>query len=286
MFFPYYPVGDCRNSTQNLLTDKLFTGQRLDSTGLYFYNARYYNPEIGRFISPDTIVPDFSNPQSLNRYSYCLNNPLKYVDTSGHNPGYDYYTAMMSYSAANPNSQIPAFILIPLVAINAGYLVTLEKVASLSGKAAGSSWVILATDPRIKFTDRAIIDTTKKGGGRLFSIELDHNGGKGVHFNADKGPLSFINEVKLPKAALYAKWAARGTIILGLVVDTCSINSAIQADGGIYGQNTMQAVGQCAGGWAGALAGATIGTGICPVYGTFIGGILGGIFGGFVGGAE
>ncbi|MCP4613910.1 MAG: hypothetical protein GY845_34910 [Planctomycetes bacterium] len=37
-------------------------------------------------MSPDTIVPEPFNPQSLNRYSYCLNNPLKYVDPSGHNP--------------------------------------------------------------------------------------------------------------------------------------------------------------------------------------------------------
>ena len=46
--------------------------------------ARYYDATIGRFISADTIVPQPFNPQSLNRYSYCLNNPLKYIDPSGH----------------------------------------------------------------------------------------------------------------------------------------------------------------------------------------------------------
>jgi RHS repeat-associated protein len=61
----------------------LFTGQRLDGTGLYYYNARYYDPTIGRFISPDTVVQSPANPQTLNRYSYCLNNPLKYTDPSG-----------------------------------------------------------------------------------------------------------------------------------------------------------------------------------------------------------
>ena len=81
----YFPFGDCRNSTGNVTTDKLFTGQRLDQTGLYFYNARYYDATIGRFISADPIVPDPFNPQSLNRYSYCLNNPLKYIDPSGYN---------------------------------------------------------------------------------------------------------------------------------------------------------------------------------------------------------
>ena len=48
------------------------------------YHARYYDPLIGRFISADTIVPKPGDPQSLNRYSYVRNNPLKYTDPSGH----------------------------------------------------------------------------------------------------------------------------------------------------------------------------------------------------------
>jgi hypothetical protein len=43
-----------------------------------------YDPTIGRFISPDTVIQSVANPQCLNRYSYCLNNPLKYTDPSGH----------------------------------------------------------------------------------------------------------------------------------------------------------------------------------------------------------
>ena len=43
-------------------TDKKFTGQRLDDTGLYYYNARYYDAEIGRFIRADNIMPDVMNP--------------------------------------------------------------------------------------------------------------------------------------------------------------------------------------------------------------------------------
>jgi RHS repeat-associated protein len=74
--------GACLQSP-DLPTDKLFTGQRLDGTGLYYYNARYYDPTIGRFISPDTVIQNPANPQCLNRYTYCLNNPLKYNDPSG-----------------------------------------------------------------------------------------------------------------------------------------------------------------------------------------------------------
>ena len=62
-----------------------FTGKRLDDeTGLYYFGARYYNPKIGRFITPDTIVQAVLNPQTLNRYSYCNNNPVNLVDPTGH----------------------------------------------------------------------------------------------------------------------------------------------------------------------------------------------------------
>jgi len=65
-------------------TKRNYTGQYLDGTGLLFYNARYYDPSLGRFISADTIAPGFANPQNRNRYSYALNNPLKYTDPTGH----------------------------------------------------------------------------------------------------------------------------------------------------------------------------------------------------------
>lgn len=61
-----------------------FTGQRHDaSTGLYFYGGRYYDPQLGRFIQPDTVVQDLSDPQFLNRYSYVRNNPVNMVDPTG-----------------------------------------------------------------------------------------------------------------------------------------------------------------------------------------------------------
>jgi len=48
------------------------------------YVARQYDPALGRFLQADTIVPNPANPQSLNRYSYTLGNPLRYTDPSGH----------------------------------------------------------------------------------------------------------------------------------------------------------------------------------------------------------
>jgi hypothetical protein len=51
---------------------------------LYDYNARFYDPALGRFVSADTIVPDPGDPQDLNRYAYVSNNPCRYTDPSGH----------------------------------------------------------------------------------------------------------------------------------------------------------------------------------------------------------
>ncbi|MCX5720537.1 MAG: RHS repeat-associated core domain-containing protein, partial [Nitrospirae bacterium] len=84
----YYPYGGTnRNqSPGNPAIDVpyKYTGKELDSTGLYYYEARYYDPTLGRFISADTIVPNPRDPQSLNRYSYVENNPLRYTDPTGH----------------------------------------------------------------------------------------------------------------------------------------------------------------------------------------------------------
>lgn len=55
-----------------------------DETGLYNFKARLYDPLLGRFISADTVVPDPGNLQSLNRHSYCQNNPIRFVDPTGH----------------------------------------------------------------------------------------------------------------------------------------------------------------------------------------------------------
>ncbi|MCO5182295.1 MAG: RHS repeat-associated core domain-containing protein [Candidatus Promineofilum sp.] len=80
----YYAFGDDRRTVNTPLTDNLFTGQKQDESGLYYYNARYYDPEIGHFISPDTIVPDPGSVFGYNRYMYALGNPLKYNDPTGY----------------------------------------------------------------------------------------------------------------------------------------------------------------------------------------------------------
>jgi RHS repeat-associated protein len=82
----YYAYGKTRWG--NLQTDHRFTGQKYDATGLYYFNARYYDPAIGTFISPDTLVPDPANVWDYNRFMYARGNPMKYNDPTGHCASY------------------------------------------------------------------------------------------------------------------------------------------------------------------------------------------------------
>ena len=64
--------------------DRGFCGhEHIDEIGLINMNGRMYDPKLGRFLSPDPYVQSPTNPQNYNRYSYCLNNPLKYTDPDG-----------------------------------------------------------------------------------------------------------------------------------------------------------------------------------------------------------
>jgi RHS repeat-associated protein len=83
----YTPWGESRWSSGSLPTDLRFTGQRSEEAGLgslYDYGARMYSPLAGRFLSADTLVPNPTNPQLFNRYSYAGNNPVRYNDPDGH----------------------------------------------------------------------------------------------------------------------------------------------------------------------------------------------------------
>ena len=81
----YKPFGGFRVALDSTVTNYRFTDQEFDpESNLYYYDARYYDPIIGRFVSADTVIPDYTDPQSLNRYSYVKNNPLMYVDPTGH----------------------------------------------------------------------------------------------------------------------------------------------------------------------------------------------------------
>ncbi|KQC04252.1 MAG: hypothetical protein APR53_00120 [Methanoculleus sp. SDB] len=80
----YLPYGSVQEHAGEGST-YLFTDQEFDAeSGLYYYDARYYDPELTRFTQPDSIIQEIYNPQNLNKYAYVLNNPVRYTDPSGH----------------------------------------------------------------------------------------------------------------------------------------------------------------------------------------------------------
>ncbi|MBU7018354.1 MAG: hypothetical protein HXS44_12660, partial [Theionarchaea archaeon] len=77
----YQPFGE--SSITGSEEDYQFAGKEKDASGLYYFGARYYDPQLGRFTTKDPLPGRIQSPQTLNRYVYCLNNPLKYLDPQG-----------------------------------------------------------------------------------------------------------------------------------------------------------------------------------------------------------
>ncbi len=59
---------------------------------MYYYGARFYDPSLGRFLVPDTIVPDPYDLRAMNRYVYVYGNPIIYTDPTGHLPVFNHTT--------------------------------------------------------------------------------------------------------------------------------------------------------------------------------------------------
>ncbi|MFH1650007.1 MAG: RHS repeat-associated core domain-containing protein [Candidatus Woesearchaeota archaeon] len=79
----YYPFGE-QGPAEGKGNSIKFGEKPYDyDTELYYYDARYYDPSLGRFIQADTVDGAATDTQSLNRYAYAANNPLMYMDPSG-----------------------------------------------------------------------------------------------------------------------------------------------------------------------------------------------------------
>jgi len=134
----YLPFGGTWADTNSVLTTHKFTAQELDAeTGLYYYGARYYNPVLARFISPDSIVPDPTDPQAFNRYSYVRNNPLIYTDPSGNSWLSEALNDAGDWVNENPQTVLTAmFIFAPGMLFSTAYatvttLQTIEQTITL-----------------------------------------------------------------------------------------------------------------------------------------------------------
>ena len=81
----YRPYGErIQHQVDTSQHSVLYTGKEHDDdTGLTYFGARYYDPNIGRFMGMDPVGFYDSNPQSFNRYVYANNNPYVYIDPDG-----------------------------------------------------------------------------------------------------------------------------------------------------------------------------------------------------------
>ena len=83
----YDAFGNILEQTGDVDNNITYSGYQYDEeTGLYYLNARMYDPKIARFLQEDTYRGNINDPLSLNLYTYCNNNPMVYIDPSGHKP--------------------------------------------------------------------------------------------------------------------------------------------------------------------------------------------------------
>jgi RHS repeat-associated protein len=94
----------------------------------YIHGGSSSYPQIGRFLSADTMIPDPFDSQSFNRYSYVLNNPLKYVDPTGHEnqppdgAGGSYIPDTVKYQYYPSGPSDPSYVEPPIVYVPAPYI--------------------------------------------------------------------------------------------------------------------------------------------------------------------
>ncbi|HWQ71442.1 MAG TPA: RHS repeat-associated core domain-containing protein, partial [Desulfitobacteriaceae bacterium] len=100
--YDYDAFGVEKNPDANDTNPFRYSGEYLDSeTNTYYLRARNYDPTTGRFLSEDTNTGKATDPLSLNLYTYCSNNPIRYIDTTGNAPE-DVTRQLARWIIANP----------------------------------------------------------------------------------------------------------------------------------------------------------------------------------------
>jgi RHS repeat-associated protein len=130
----YKAWGEERYSSAYAPTKYSYTGQYSYTAdfGLMFYNARWYDSSLGRFAQADTIVP--GGVQGLDRYAYANNDPVKFKDSTGHDPTHnacDYYgTGCSSSSVSSYKYFIPPAYVVAGIKIQSPFVYPWETKRS------------------------------------------------------------------------------------------------------------------------------------------------------------
>jgi len=163
----YLPFGEESVLLAQAPNDRTFVGKSLDGeTGLVYFGARYFNPWLGRFVSPDPIGPvdaatqevnlrHLAAPQCLNPYAYGNNNPYRYVDPNGETPLI--VVALAAAAAGAAGAAIASYLETGSVDVN--YVAGWAAKGFLIGITAGAA-ATLSAAPVISSTAAAAPSTT------------------------------------------------------------------------------------------------------------------------------
>lgn len=288
--------------------DYLFTGQEYDfESDLHYYNARYYNPRLGRFLSRDAVRGYDGDLLTKNPYIYVKNNPLKYVDPTGNEKE---NAGGMSYSSAPAPGQMSfasdkAF---------SDFLSTLSDNELLDYSSGISAGAGMATQVRVPYInlpgytwsmrphpkwskkDSSILNIYNKNLNPRKGIRLDsaHKYKNYMHWNqrgvsSKFGGISDSTRVGFgTKAIGYGfktlKIIGKPLIVLGIIADGYSIYTAEDRVG-----EAISVAGGWGGAYGGAYGGALLAGALCSFTGpgallcAGAGAVVGGIGGYFAG---
>jgi len=149
-----------------------FTGQEtMPEVGLINMNGRVYDPALARFLSPDPEIQDSTDPQNYNRYSYVINNPLRYTDPTGYsflgdlanffeNPANDFFLLGSIVACASTAVGCLAF----------GVLQTVVNIASAADSGASFQQTAISIGVGVGFSFLTMGAVSAFGGGGLASI--------------------------------------------------------------------------------------------------------------------
>jgi RHS repeat-associated protein len=285
----------------------LFTGQIRDlgDDRFYFFKSRYYDATIGKFHTPDSLVPDAGNPQALNRYAYALNNPLRLNDPTGHM--YDDPSDGSLGTAGNTASSAAS-----TVGTTAG-----DTADAAAGLAANHllpqryEFRVPTFDPNRPTDTQAMVSDMTVGrpgrGAWVLRFDRPDSPTPYYHVNTNRALTGYpdpIPHIRLSPAVVEGlgggtrllRAADRVALPVAVAGDTVQLGSAFVADNYKIGIQTKHAAGGVVGGWAGAFAGAwagaqaggllggAVGSVVVPAVGAVPGAALGGALGGIIGG--
>jgi RHS repeat-associated protein len=124
--YTYDAFGEIRESVGSLTNKYQYTGQQFDGeSGLYSLRARYYNFNVGRFVSRDKYIPDLFSSSSPNKYNYVNSSPVKYYDPSG-------YDALLNTASLLPTVSVSPTIMARVALVSCATVRLLSGVASIA----------------------------------------------------------------------------------------------------------------------------------------------------------